>query len=43
MISDQSAENYFLPRKPVIEDAEIACPNCGSKDTYDRSDLVYRV
>lgn len=42
MISDQSAENYFLPQKPVFADVEIECPNCGSKDTYDHRDLMYR-
>ena len=42
MITDQSAENYFLPQKPVIGDAELECPHCGYKYTYDRSDLMYR-
>jgi hypothetical protein len=42
MITDQGAESYFLPQKPVIEDAEFECPHCGNKDTYDRSDLMYR-
>ncbi len=34
MISDQSAESYFLPQKPVFADTEFECPNCGNKDTY---------
>jgi uncharacterized Zn finger protein len=42
IISDQSAESYFLPEKPAIGNAEFECPNCGNKDTYDRSDLMYR-
>jgi predicted RNA-binding Zn-ribbon protein involved in translation (DUF1610 family) len=42
MISDQSAESYFLPEKPVFTETEFECPNCGNKDTYDRSDLMYR-
>jgi DNA-directed RNA polymerase subunit RPC12/RpoP len=42
MITDQSAENYFLPQKPFFTDTEVECPHCGSKDTYDHSDLMYR-
>jgi hypothetical protein len=43
MITDQGAESYFLPQKPDLgEGAELKCPNCGNKDTYDRSDLLYR-
>jgi hypothetical protein len=42
MISDQSTESYFLPEKPVLTETELECPNCGNKDTYDRSDLMYR-
>jgi hypothetical protein len=42
IISDQSAESYFLPEKPAIGDAEYECTHCGNKDTYDRSDLMYR-
>jgi hypothetical protein len=42
MISDQGAENYFLPQKPAFANAEFACPNCGNKDTYEHTDLLYR-
>jgi rubredoxin len=42
MISDQSAESYFLPQKPVFTETGFECPNCGNKDAYDRHDLVYR-
>jgi DNA-directed RNA polymerase subunit RPC12/RpoP len=43
MITDMGAESYFLPQKPDLgEDAELECPHCGNKDTYDRSDLLYR-
>jgi DNA-directed RNA polymerase subunit RPC12/RpoP len=44
MITDQGAQSYFLPEKPVFPFAglEIECPHCGDKDTYDRTDLMYR-
>jgi hypothetical protein len=42
IISDQSAEGYFLPQKPDVADTEFECPNCGNKDAYDRGDLMDR-
>jgi hypothetical protein len=44
MITDLGAESYYLPEKPDLgEGVELECPRCGNRDTYDRSDLTYRV
>jgi hypothetical protein len=43
MITDQGAESFYLPEKPDLgESTELECPHCGNKDTYGRTDLMYR-
>jgi hypothetical protein len=43
MITDLGAESYYLPETPDLgEGVELECPHCGNKDTYDRSNLMYR-
>jgi predicted RNA-binding Zn-ribbon protein involved in translation (DUF1610 family) len=37
MITDQSAESYFLPKKPVFADVEIECPNCGNSGSTSKA------
>jgi hypothetical protein len=42
MIEDTTL-NFFEPPKPDFPEdgAELECPNCGNKDTYQRTDLIY--
>jgi len=42
-IEDADLGSYFLPPKPQFPDggAELECPNCGYKATYQRTDLKY--
>jgi hypothetical protein len=43
MIPEDGVESFYLPQKPDMNDGvELECPHCGVKDTYDRTDLVYR-
>jgi len=44
MIEDSGVANFFHPPKPEFPDggAELECPNCGSKDTYQRHELAYQ-
>jgi hypothetical protein len=43
MIQDTGVVNFFLPPKPEFPEggSELECPNCGYKDTYQRTDLIY--
>ena len=36
--------SYMFPAKPEFPPAgaELECPNCGRKATYQRTDLTYR-
>jgi hypothetical protein len=36
--------SYMFPAKPEFPPAgaELECPNCGLKATYQRTDLTYR-
>ncbi len=42
-IPDTVAE-YYIPTRPAFppEGLEHECPNCGSKFTYQRSDLTFQ-
>jgi hypothetical protein len=44
MIEDSGVANFFQPTKPEFPEggAELECPNCGSKDTYQRHELAYQ-
>jgi hypothetical protein len=44
MIADSGVANFFQPAKPEFpeEGAELECPNCGHKDTYQRTKLAYQ-
>jgi hypothetical protein len=44
MIEDSGVANFFQPPKPEFPEGgtELECPNCGSKDTYQRHDLAYQ-
>jgi rubredoxin len=44
MIDQASAIDFFEPSKPEFPEdgAELECPNCGSKDTYQRHELAYQ-
>jgi len=43
MIDDSGAVNFLEPAKPEFPEggSELECPNCGHKDTYQRTDLMY--
>ena len=40
---EDSLENLYLPVKPDLPKGgkELACPHCGHKATYQRTDLFY--
>jgi rubredoxin len=44
MIGKSGAANFLEPPKPEFPDggAELECPNCGHKDTYQRIELAYQ-
>jgi hypothetical protein len=44
MIDESNAINFFEPSKPEFPNggAELECPNCGHKDTYQRHELAYQ-
>ena len=43
MIDDSGALNFLEPAKPEFPEggSELECSNCGHKDTYQRTDLMY--
>jgi hypothetical protein len=42
-IASEGIASYFLPRKPEVPpNFTYACPNCGHKDSYRRTDLLYK-
>ena len=44
LIDDMKMLSYMFPAKPEFPPAgaELECPNCGLKATYQRTDLTYR-
>jgi DNA-directed RNA polymerase subunit RPC12/RpoP len=44
MIEGSGVANFFQPPKPEFPHggAELECPNCGHKDTYQRHELAYQ-
>jgi DNA-directed RNA polymerase subunit RPC12/RpoP len=44
LIDDMKMLSYMFPAKPEFPPAgaELECPNCGRKATYQRTDLTYR-
>jgi hypothetical protein len=44
MIEDTWKATFFEVAKPDFPEggAELECPNCGNKDTYQRTELIYR-
>lgn len=44
MIAKSGAANFLEPAKPEFPDsgAELECPYCGHKDTYQRIELAYQ-
>jgi DNA-directed RNA polymerase subunit RPC12/RpoP len=44
VIEPRKLEDHYLPAKPELapEGAELECPGCGQKATYQRSDLRYQ-
>jgi len=43
MIGDSGVANFLEAPKPEFPEggAELECPNCGRKDTYQRHELAY--
>jgi hypothetical protein len=43
-INDHTLRDFLDPAKPNIPDegVELACPKCGHKARYQRTDLYYR-
>jgi rRNA maturation endonuclease Nob1 len=44
MIDETKMLSYFLPLKPAFppSGSQLECPHCGSKATYQRTDLRYQ-
>ena len=44
-ILSSSLLDFFDPKKPIVPSLppeDIECPNCGQKDLYQTTDLLYR-